>query len=158
MHRQSRRWQAIWGTQSRGREGCRVRGRWRLVAVHAGMGAQPPLPSALSCAGHALPLPCPQAHHEFQRYAVRADVDKYSRTAVAKAWDHLLSEGLVAFVDPRCDTSRLPVASALPRSSAAAAALPLLSRARPLRRLRGGLVPWAVLAGVCCSAPGLLAT
>ncbi|KAL4422006.1 hypothetical protein ABPG77_005436 [Micractinium sp. CCAP 211/92] len=43
------------------------------------------------------------AHHEFQRYAVRADVDKYSRTAVAKAWDHLLSEGLVAFVDPRSE-------------------------------------------------------
>lgn len=43
------------------------------------------------------------AHHEFNRYAVRADVDNYSREAAAKAWDHLLAEGLVAFVDPRSE-------------------------------------------------------
>ena len=44
-----------------------------------------------------------QAHHEFSKYSlVGAHVDSYSRGAAAKAYDHLLSLGLLAFVDPRC--------------------------------------------------------
>lgn len=38
-----------------------------------------------------------------QRYTVRADhVDTYVKATAGKAWDHLLSQGLMAFVDPRC--------------------------------------------------------
>ncbi|PRW39188.1 Origin recognition complex subunit 4 [Chlorella sorokiniana] len=44
------------------------------------------------------------AHHEFCKYAlVGAHVDSYSRGAAAKAYDHLLSLGLLAFVDPRSE-------------------------------------------------------
>ena len=49
------------------------------------------------------PSPPPQAHHEFSKYLLLGShVDTYSRGAAAKAYDHLLSLGLVAFVDPRC--------------------------------------------------------
>jgi hypothetical protein len=55
-----------------------------------------------------LPLPphvpphVPQAYHEFQRYAFCGNhVDTYAKVAAAKAYDHLLSAGLIMFVDPR---------------------------------------------------------
>ena len=44
-----------------------------------------------------------QAYHEFCKYSLMGThVDSYSRGAAAKAYDHLLSQGLMAFVDPRC--------------------------------------------------------
>ena len=55
---------------------------------------------------HSAPLAAlvlSQAHHEFSKYSlVGAHVDSYSRSAAAKAYDHLLSLGLLAIVDPRC--------------------------------------------------------
>ena len=48
------------------------------------------------------PPPTTQAHHEFRLYSLRgAHVDHYGRGAAAKAYDHLLAQGLVAFADPR---------------------------------------------------------
>jgi hypothetical protein len=43
-----------------------------------------------------------QAHHEFGRYAsLGGHADHYTRAAAAKAFDHLVSQGLVAYVDTR---------------------------------------------------------
>lgn len=44
----------------------------------------------------------PQLHHELLRYTSRGGhSDMYSKGAAAKAYDHLLAAGLLAFVDPR---------------------------------------------------------
>ncbi|KAI3431512.1 hypothetical protein D9Q98_004562 [Chlorella vulgaris] len=44
------------------------------------------------------------AHNEFSKYTLHGrHVDTYSKGAAAKAYDHLLSQGLVAFVDPRSE-------------------------------------------------------
>lgn len=44
-----------------------------------------------------------QAYSEFWQYASQGNhVDKYSKAAAAKAFDHLVTQGLVAYVDPRC--------------------------------------------------------
>lgn len=119
---QNRRWQAAVGAVGAdpGAAGTLRMGRQGEVGSEAGAGMRAwanelaphagPLirPACLVLGTTRLPA-CLQAHHEFNRYAVRADVDNYSREAAAKAWDHLLAEGLVAFVDPRCAALLVPV-------------------------------------------------
>jgi hypothetical protein len=96
--------------------GACSRGRASVQPPAAGC---PGLPPDLHAAGHgwlgcrlpplALPpmpffLPCRrQAFKELLGYMSQGShVDRYEREAVAKGYDHLLTQGLVAFVDARC--------------------------------------------------------
>ena len=43
-----------------------------------------------------------QAYHEFHRYtSLGGHADNYTKAAAAKAFDHLITQGLVAYVDAR---------------------------------------------------------
>lgn len=62
----------------------------------------PPTPHTHRPPRPSLSLPAAQAHTELNRFmAVGQHVDNYSKQAAAKAWDHLLDQGLAAFIDTR---------------------------------------------------------